>query len=405
MKILYVTTVGITMGFFKSLIRELLNRGDTVDIAANELNGESIIPACYREWGCKVYPISCSRSPLNKRNIAAVGEIKRIVSDGNYDIVHCHTPVAATCTRIACKELRKSGVKVIYTAHGFHFYKGAPIKNWLLYYPIEWLCAHWTDVLITINREDFEIAKKHMHAKRVKYVPGVGIDVKKFTGIQVDRTAKHREIGVPKDAIILLSVGELNENKNHAVIIKALAKLNDKNIHYVIAGTGNQKDELERLASSLGISNNVHLLGYRSDVFELYSIADVFAFPSIREGLPVAAMEAMAAGVPIVAANNRGTRDIFENGKSAIICNHDDVDGFVSAIQEMISNHEKRRTYATANMLAVRRYDMTTIQPEMRDIYTGVFTDCSCRERERERERERASKGGATYPDCKGTTN
>lgn len=373
MRILYVTTVGITMGFFKSLIRELLNHGDTVDIATNELNGESIIPPCYREWGCKVYPISCSRSPLNKRNFTAVGEIKSIVSDGDYDIVHCHTPVAATCTRIACKELRESGVKVIYTAHGFHFYKGAPLKNWLLFYPIEWLCAHWTDVLITINREDFELAKKHMYAKHVEYVPGVGIDVKKFSSVQVDRAAKRKEIGVPEKVVLILSVGELNENKNHAVVIRALTKLNDRNVHYAIAGEGQLKSSLKQLAESLGLESQVHILGYRKDVAELYSVADIFVFPSKREGLPVAAMEAMAAGVPIVAADNRGTRDTFENGKTALICSYDDVVGFAAAIQEMISDQEKRSAYTAANLLAVQRYDMSVIQPEMRNIYTEVF--------------------------------
>ena len=152
MKILYVTTIGNTMGFFTSIVEELLKAEHTVDVATNLNIGK--LPDCYREWGCKIYPISCTRSPFNKGTIAAIKEIRKIVREGDYDIVHCHTPIAAMCTRLACRKLRKNGLKVFYTAHGFHFYKGAPLKNWLLYYPIECLCAHWTDTLITINRED-----------------------------------------------------------------------------------------------------------------------------------------------------------------------------------------------------------------------------------------------------------
>lgn len=159
------------MGFFKNFIKELLEDGHTVDIATNETTSK--VPDCYREWGCQIYQISCTRSPFNKGNIDAIRQIRKIAADGSYGIVHCHTPIAAMCTRLACRKLRKSGLKVFYTAHGFHFYKGAPLKNWLVYYPIEWLCAHWTDVLITINKEDFELAKKKMKAKRVEYVPGV----------------------------------------------------------------------------------------------------------------------------------------------------------------------------------------------------------------------------------------
>ena len=178
MRLLYISTIGGTMDFFKDLIHELVNAGHTVDIATNE-NG-SPVPAYYHELGCEVYPLSCSRAPLNKGNLTAIREIKKIVRDGEYDMVHCHTPIAAACTRIACKGMRKRGLKVIYTAHGFHFYKGAPLKNWLLYYPVEWLCARWTDMLITINKEDYERAKKHLHTKRIEYVPSVGIDVKRF---------------------------------------------------------------------------------------------------------------------------------------------------------------------------------------------------------------------------------
>lgn len=371
MRILYVTTIGITMGFFKSLIRELLDAGHAIDIVTNENGGETSVSACYREWGCRVFPISCSRSPLEKGNIAAVHEIKKIVQDGGYDIVHCHTPIAAACTRMACKGLRKGGVKVIYTAHGFHFYTGASIKNWLLYYPVEWLCAHWTDMIITINREDHERAKKHMHAKRVEYVPGVGIDVGRFANVQVDRAAKRRELGVPEDAVLLMSVGELNGNKNHATVIRALAKRNDGNLHYRIAGEGNLRAELEALAEALGVGERVRFLGYRRDAAELYACADIFVHPSIREGLPVAVMEAMAAGLPVIATDIRGSNDLLSGDGNRLIARYDDVDGFATAIAALASDGEERRRTGAANREKSRDYDVERINRRMLEIYAG----------------------------------
>lgn len=309
MKILYVTTVGMTMNFFKALVGELIKEGHAVDIACNE--DEYKVDDFYRESGCKIYQIDCSRSPLSKGNLKAVKELKKIVSENHYDIVHCHTPIAGVCARLACKNFRKNGLKVIYTAHGFHFYQGAPLKNWLVYYPIEKYCSRFTDVLITINQEDYALAKKKMKAKKTEYVPGVGIDVDKFRNTVVDRTAKRKELGIPENAFLLLSVGELNANKNHQIVIRALAQLNDSNIHYMIAGKGDLHDELIDLANRLGVAEQVHLLGYRNDVAELYKTADVYCLPSIREGLNVSVMEAMASGLPVICSCIRGNTDLI----------------------------------------------------------------------------------------------
>ena len=232
MKILYVTTVAITMNFFTNFINELVKSGNAVDIACNcddyELN------TVYKELDCKIHNIPFSRSPLNMGNIKAYKMLKRVVSDGGYDIVHCHTPIAAAATRLACRKARKNGTKVFYTAHGFHFYKGAPLKNKILFYPVEKLCAKYTDTLITINCEDYELAQRKFGAKKVTYVAGVGINTAKFRETVVSKVEKLNEIGVPADAKILLSVGELNANKNHSAIIKAISKMNDSNIHYLI---------------------------------------------------------------------------------------------------------------------------------------------------------------------------
>ena len=310
MRFLYVTTIGLTFIFFKSTIKELIDAGHKVDIACNE--DEFMVDDCYKSWGCKIHHISCTRSPLSKGSLKAVKELKKIVQQGGYDIVHCHTPVASVCTRVACRGQRKKGLKVFYTAHGFHFYQGASKKSWLTFYPIERLCSFWTDTLITINHEDFERAKKRLHAKRVEYIPGVGLDVEKFSRVTVDRAEKRRELGVPEDALMLISVGELNQNKNHEIVIRVLAQMDRPDIHYVIAGEGNIKEYLSRLAEESGIGSNVHLLGYRTDVPELYHSADINILPSIREGLPVSLMEAMACRLPCIASRIRGCVDLID---------------------------------------------------------------------------------------------
>ena len=275
MKILYVTTIGGTMNFFNSFIKQLINEGHTIDIATNERNSK--VPACYHEWGCKVHQIDTSRSPLNKGNVKAIRQLNFLVEQEKYDIVHCHTPVAAMCTRLACRKARKEGTMVFYTAHGFHFYKGAPLKNWMLYYPVEKICAHFTDVLITINQEDYALAQKKMKAKRVEYVPGVGIDLTKFGQAAVDKSAKRKELGIPEDATLLLSVGELNENKNHETVIRAIK---DVEVYYVIAGRGGLQEHLQRVINELGMTEKVKLLGFRADVAELYQAADIYILPS-----------------------------------------------------------------------------------------------------------------------------
>ncbi len=334
MKILYVTTISLTMNsFFKPHIEMFVREGHQVDIACNY--NDLPLDYLYNELGCAFYQIDFSRSPLSLDNVKAYRQLKKVIEKGNYDIVHCHTPNASVITRLVCRRLRKENrLSVFYTAHGFHFFKGAPKKNWLLYYPIEKFCSRFTDKLITINREDYELAKTRFKAKEVHYVPGVGIDLSRFENVQVDRNAKRREIGVPEDAFLLLSVGELNENKNHQVIIRALAKLNNSNVHYAVAGVGNQKDYLLTLANELGVAEQVHLLGYRGDIVSLYKISDLYIHPSLREGLPVAVMEALAAGTTVLASNIRGCRDVVSDN----LFDPNDLDSLTEKLQNHCPN-------------------------------------------------------------------
>jgi len=368
MRILYVTTVGGMMKFFNSFIRKLINEGHTVDIACNEnITG---VPVSYDKLNCKIYNISCTRSPFCRSTVAAVSEIRKIVEANDYDIVHCHSPIAAMCTRLACRPLRKkNGVKVIYTAHGFHFFKGAPLKNWLLYFPIEKICSYFTDVLITINKEDYYFATRRMNAKKTVYVPGVGIDTVKFHSARVDRIKKRREIGVPKDAILLLSIGELNENKNHKTVIKAISQIKNDNIHYVIAGEGHLESDLKALARGLGIEKRVHFLGYRGDIAELCKISDYYIHPSYREGLPVSIMEAMASGLPILASDTRGCSDLTDDDGGILFDPHS-----ISQCKESIDmlSTMDTETMGKHNSEKVESYSTENINSQMIDIYRAV---------------------------------
>jgi len=367
LKVLYVTTIGTTMSFFAPFIKELLADGHVVDIATNDR--VSAVPPCYAEWGCRIFSLPCTRSPVTMATLKTVKDIRRIVANETYDIVHCHTPVAAMCTRLACRKARKEGTQVFYTAHGFHFYKGAPLKNWLVYYPIEKICSYMTDVLITINHEDFDLANRKMKAKRIEYVPGVGVDLSQFMDNKADKSAKRREIGVPDDAFLLLSVGELNENKNHRVIIQALAELHNPNVHYAIAGVGNQKEPLLALANELGVSEQIHLLGYRKDISELNHASDVFCFPSQREGLGLAAIEAMACGLPVVAAKNRGTVEFVMRDENGFLCDFRDAEGFAKAISRIIADSDLRASLSLCAVNTVGKYHVENIIAIMKGIY------------------------------------
>ena len=370
MIILYITTISLTMNtFFKPHIEMLFQEGHQVDIACNYR--DLPLAPLYRELGCVFHQVDFSRSPLSFDNVKAYKQLKKIIVQGNYDLVHCHTPNASMITRLVCRKFRKKkGLKVFYTAHGFHFYEGAPKLNWMVYYPVEKFCSQFTDKLLTINQEDYNVAKNKFKAEDVYHIPGIGVDLTRYENVQVDKAAKRREIGVPEDAFLLLSVGEVNENKNHQVIVRALAKLNDSRIHYAIAGKGSQTDALLELAQNLGIADRVHLLGYRTDIPELNYSADVFCFPSHREGLGLAAIEAMACGLPIITSNVHGINDYSIDGVTGYKYSPNDVDGFAEGIQNCISGKLDLSVLKIENPKRAKQYELSRVRDMMRNIYS-----------------------------------
>lgn len=374
-KVLITASVfGFIGSFEKSNIQILLDKGYEVHVATNmskdlkafgdtgQLDGFDVIK----------HQISYSRSPLSLQTIKSYKAIKKLIQKEKFDLIHCHTPVAAMLTRLAARKARKRGTKVIYTAHGFHFFKGAPLLNWLIYFPVEWICSFFTDLIITINQEDYRLAQRIMNVKRVEYIPGVGVDIEKFKNILVDKSKKRRQLEIPENAFLLLSVGELNKNKNHKVIIDALAKLKNPNLHYCIAGQGELKEYLVAKIHSLGLANQVHLLGYRKDVGELYHIADIFCFPSLREGLGLAAIEAMACGLPLITSNIHGINDYSEDDKTGYKCNSKETNEFVNAIVKLIDLKEKREEISKYNNNKANDFSIQMVKDKMWYLYSSI---------------------------------
>lgn len=364
MKILYVTTISETMIFFVEHIKMLIKDGHSVELACN---CHTEIPEPYKKMGCKVYDLSFSRSPFDKENITAYKKLKKIVEKGKYDVVHTHTPNASIFARLACRKPRRhQKTKVIYSAHGFHFYKGAPLKNWIMYYTAERICSLFTDVLITINKEDYELGKSKMKAGRIEYVPGVGIDLNKFKAGSAEKNVVRKKINVPADSKFLLSVGELNSNKNHETVIRAVSMMKNDKVRYAIAGSGELDDYLEKLIHELGVEDRVHLLGYRRDVADLYEAADIFVFPSFREGLSVSLMEAMSKGKPCAVSRIRGNVDLIDDKGGTLFDPHS-IEDCKHAIEQLIDGPcEHMSEY---NMQKIEGFSINNVIKIMRKVY------------------------------------
>lgn len=377
-KVLFVATVVKThiMEFHIPYLKMFKEMGWETAVAARndyENPADCVIPYCDT-----YYNVPFERNPLKPGNLKAYKELKHIIDEGEYDIIHCHTPVGAMLTRLAAKQARKQGTKVFYTAHGFHFYKGAPAINWILYYPVEKWLSRYTDVLITINKEDYERAKT-FKAGKVCYVPGVGIDLKKFNAGYVNKEQKRKEIGVSADDFVLLSVGELIPRKNHEVVIRALSVLKqlDKlnHIEYVICGRGSYEADLRKLAEGLDVADHVHFLGYRNDISEICNCADLFVFMSHQEGLPVALMEAMACGLPAVCSNIRGNTDLIEDGVTGLLANNTPEE-VAQSISKMKSDTALRNRVASAALQKIKQFDLSSVEDEMSKIYGGGKKSC-----------------------------
>ena len=410
MRVLFVATVGgFVPQFEMNDVKILKEYGCDIHYAADFNNpmysyDEKILD----EYGIIKHQVNLEKSPYKIiKNFKALIAIKKIIKKERIDIIHCHTPVGGVLARLAAQQKHRK-LKVIYTAHGFHFYKGAPFRNWCIYYPVERFLAKKTDVIITINEEDYCLAQKFTLREngKVYKIPGVGLDLNKFCPEVMDESYKDRNnenlnekenlenkkniisdkkenkenikntvLNKKDNKFEIITVGELNKNKNHKVIIEAIQLLNRNDIYYTVYGRGKNKEKLERLIKSMNLESYVCLKGYMSEPETVLKKADCFAFPSLREGLGMAALEAMACKLPIIAGDNRGTREYMKHGYNGIVCSSNDPKEYAKAIEFLAFNKEKRVYMGENARITAQSYGMKRTEEIMKQIYSTLISE------------------------------
>ena len=377
------TTAAMIEQFNKRNILILKTLGYEVHIAGNFKVGNPI-PAerleQFKNWieqnGGRWVHIPASRNPFDVRgNRDALKRVLQLIQDNRYLFIHCHTPIGSVIGRSAA---HITGVPIIYTAHGFHFFRGAPAANWLLYYPVERAMSHWTDVLITITKEDYERARRSFHAGRTEYIRGVGIDTGAFSpnrqgsgGVKQSARNVRTIHKIPEDAILLLSVGEVNRNKNHRIVINALSQFQDSRLYYVICGKGQLITEYQEIIRKAGLDGHIILAGYCENMQDYYRAADIYVHPSRREGISVAIMEAMASGLPVICSDIRGSRDLVKAGVNGLLV-HNRVREWKTAIKTLAGSTKLREKYGRNAIIRISAFDQSRIDEKMKEIYLSL---------------------------------
>lgn len=356
----------------------LLELGYDVDVAANFESGSTTSQERVEEYrqelvnrGIGVYHIPIPRK-LDKieKICTSYHMIRELTEKNRYRIIHCHSPIGGVICRLACRKSRNEfGTKIIYTAHGFHFFKGADWKAWLFFYPAEKICAKFTDVIITINQEDYKIAQK-FNAKKIEHVPGVGVRTEQLRNMLIDPASKRHELGLTSDNFVFMSAGELSVRKNHEVAIRAFAEIEEPGARYLIVGLGELEAKLKKLVLKLGLQNRIFFLGYRADVKEILQVADAFVFPSLQEGLPVALMEAMTVGLPVVCSRIRGNTDLIEDGRGGYLYDCHDVSGFANGMRRIMNASDTGM--GETNIETMKQFDIGIVHEYMKRIYGEV---------------------------------
>ena len=372
-RVLLTCTDLMTIQFMVPHIRYLAENGFCVELACSVVGDR--LDDVKNAVGdvAKIHTLRLERSPFSPNNLKGYGDLKKLLKENTYDVIWTNEPVMGVMTRFAARKARKNGTKVIYMAHGFHFFKGAPLINWLMWAPTEIIMSHFNDVLVTINWEDYNWAKKHTHTPVIKHIDGIGVDFSNREGV-ISREEKRTQLNIASEDILVLSVGELQKRKNHQAIIRAIARLNNPNIKYAICGQGELEGYLKKLVSSLKLDKQVFFLGYRQDIPEIMSACDIFAHPSIREGLGLASLEAMASGLPLVTSNVQGVPDYVENGVTGYMCSPMDVDAYAENLNKLVKDKALREKIGTTNITYVQKYRVEVIEPVIKDILNETIS-------------------------------
>lgn len=297
--------------------------------------------------------------------------LQEILQRETFSLIHCQSPIGGVLTRVAARKERKQGTYLIYTAHGFHFYRGASLQNWLLFYPIERYCARQTDCLVTMNQEDFLRAKVFRTGHLVK-IPGIGIQTEKYIASSQKRRQIRAAFQIEADQTIILMAAEYIKRKNHVTALRAFAALKRSDTSLFLCGQGPLERSLKELAEQLGVEKRVFFLGYRTDLASILAACDIFFLPSYQEGLSVALMEAMAAGLPVVASKIRGNQDLICQGKGGYLCDPNDQNGFTAALRLLCEKKQERARLGQYNQKKIKNYDCQIVNQMMRNIYEAA---------------------------------
>ena len=373
MRVLLVATVQSHIcQFHKPLAKMLHTHGGEIHVAArNNLAEKNGLKLDFVE---RVYDVPFQRSPFSPKNLGAYRQLKKIIDEGNYDVIHCNTPVGGVVGRLAARRARKHGTKVFYTAHGFHFYQGAPKKNWLIWYPVEKFMCRYTDKLITITQEDYDLAQAKFPTQ-VARIHGVGANSAKYRRLpEAECAALRKELGYTPEQKMLLCTGELLPNKNQITAIRAMKELAEcvPEAKLLLAGNGPTLPELEAEASKLGLADRVEFLGYRTDLERYANIVDVIVSCSFREGLPMNIVEGMLLGKPVVASYNRGHRELIVPDETGYMVPPTDAHAFALRIEELLGDPALAEQMGQAGYDKAQLYADVHVARELETIYGAL---------------------------------
>ena len=370
-KRILITSTDLMM--VQCLVPHVLNltaHGWEVEIACSDVGGRLEELKTILDGKASVHKVRLHRSPVNPENILGYYDMKKVIAEKQWDIIWTNEPVMGVMTRTAARNVRRKGTKVVYMVHGFHFYKGAPFVNWILFYPVERLLSHITDCIITVNKEDYARAES-FPVNRVEYIHGIGVNTDRLEKNKITLNIREK-LKIPEDAFLILSVGEINSNKNQKVILDAMAALNDKAIFYVLCGKGRNGSILRALAMKYGLEDNIRFVDYRKDVVNFYCQADAFVLPSYREGLPIALLEAMYCEVPPITSDARGIIDIMQDEVTGIICPPGDGKAFARAIKTLKKDGALREKYGKNSKKAVEPYVLSLLEDRVLEFFNGL---------------------------------
>lgn len=367
MKVLYIATSDIHLAtFHKPYIEWLIDNGIQVDIAI-ENRENLIIPGV-----SNTHYMNFPRSLFKKELLSSYKKLKCIIDKGNYSLIHCHTPIPSMLARIAGRESRKKGTKVLYTAHGFHFFKGAHFSRWMIYYPSEYILSYFTDGIITINQEDYKYISDKMLHKDSYYIKGIGVDSSRFKPFtNKEKEKKRSSLNIREEDFVLLYVAEFIPRKNHDFIIRSLELLVKKisNIKVLFAGRGILLEKMESLVKELNLSSNVNFLGFRNDINEICAIADIGISASKHEGLGLGLAEEMMCKVPIVASYDRGHKEMIIHGQTGYMYQQGNKNEFIKYIELLHKDTSLRKKMGEAAYQKAQEFEISHSLSSVSEIY------------------------------------